>query len=265
MTDSEKYIQQFGDISKLDRNILLAEMDGAWIALGLNNKKKVADQAELVAKFYRHPVWVLNGIFSELDKISREHREKIADFISTIKNNRIADFGGGSGVLAKFIANKNRSSEVEIIDPYFIDDNAIHLSPYPNIHVKSQLAGLYDVVIAQDVLEHVDAPVELAIQLITATKMNGHVIFANSFYPEIKCHLPPSFYLRHTFKFLMRHAGLKFICGLPGAAHVHVYQRIAPVNHAKIVSLNTYAKLIGSVINPLIEVFKKIKRGIKHK
>ncbi|RZK13889.1 MAG: methyltransferase domain-containing protein [Flavobacterium sp.] len=262
MSDSEEYLNQFGDISQLNRDILLAEMDQAWTTLNLDNTKKVVDQSELISKFYQHPVWILNGIFSELDPISREHREAIAEFISTVGNDRIADFGGGTGVLAKFIARRNPASNIEIVDPYFNMENAKKLSAYPNVHIKQKLDGLYDVVIAQDVLEHVDDPIELALHLIDATKLNGYVVFANSFYPEIKCHLPSSFYLRHTFRFLIRHAGLQFTEGLYEASHVHVYKKTHLKKHKKIFELNYLAKIIGPKINIIVEKLRALKRRI---
>lgn len=260
MNNDIDYISSFGEISTLDRKILLNEMDKAWDTLGLNNKIPIARQMDTIAKFYNHPVWILNGLFSELDAISRRHRELIADQVANLKNSRIADYGGGKGVLAKMISNRCPTSEIEIIEPY-IEHSSI--GNIDQLSFKKTLENEYDIVIAQDVLEHVDEPIELALTIIKATKNGGHVIFANSFYPEIKCHLPSSFYLRYTFKKIMSYAGLNFLLAIKGAKHVHIYEKTSTINLTKVERAVRLAKIIGPVLNFSANVLAPSVRFIK--
>jgi len=260
--DINNYILKFGDISQLKRQVLLDEMDSAWSNLNLDNEKSLSSQIDGISKFYSHPVWILNGIFSELDPVSKSHRKFIASYIKDINVARVADYGGGSGVLARMIATAT-STQIDIIEPYASDYFLEKLKPFNNINVVPHLIPEYDVVVAQDVLEHVDNPVGLAVDLVNATRMNGVVIFANCFYPDIKCHLPSTFYLRHTFSNLMAYAGLKFVERIKGAEHALVYQRVSPVLPKELEAANSRAKAFGSILNRIHSSVSKVKQLVK--
>jgi hypothetical protein len=60
-------------------------------------------------------------------------------------------------------------------------------------------------------IEHIEDPIGVALRMIEATRFDRHLIFANCFYPVIKCHLPGTFYLRHTFCIVMKAAGLDYV------------------------------------------------------
>ena len=99
--------------------------------------------------------------------------------------------------------------------------------------------------VAQDVLEHCEDPIQIIIQIISATKMGGHLFFANCFYPDIKCHLPKTFYLRHTFKWLMNYAGLQFEESLIDAKHVLIFKRTKPLDIGLLRKAAFWAKIMG--------------------
>jgi SAM-dependent methyltransferase len=254
--DPQKYIENFGDLAKLNRKILLNEMDRVWDAERLDNTIPLSVQVDNVNRFYGHPVWLLNGLFSETDLESREHRMAIAAYVKTLTSEikRLADFGGGSGYLAGLIHKEMPDIEIEIIEPYPSDfftkrsDNSQKLKFVPNLSCK------YDLIIAQDVLEHIDRPIDVALEIIDATRMNGRVIFANCFYPHIKCHLPATFYLRYQFKGMMKHAGLAFEGAVPGAAHAVVFRRTGSPNLESLRRADVRAKRIGPVINKFMHL-----------
>lgn len=68
------YLSSFGEISTIRREVLLDELDRVWHELKLDNSKRLSEQQEKVAAFYSHEVWILNGLFSEQDPVSRKHR-----------------------------------------------------------------------------------------------------------------------------------------------------------------------------------------------
>ena len=249
MINFKNYLQSFGKIESLSRKRLLDEMDSVWDELGLDNSVAINKQLDKVAVFYSHPVWILNGLFSECDSESRAHRIAIATFIKKLGVKRVADYGGGSGVLARLITEATTIVHVDIVEPYANDFFVERLRDLPRVTFLPRFGPDYDVVIAQDVLEHVDDPLELVVELIQATHMNGYLIFANCFYPHIKCHLPATFYLRHTFIFLMRCAGLKFIGEILDAKHALVFQRVDVLNRPVFDFASKQAKLIGPLLN----------------
>lgn len=255
----KNYLESFGEVSSLSRKRLLDEMDSVWDGLGLDNSVAINKQLDKVAVYYSHPVWILNGLFSECDPESRSHRVAIATFIKKLGVKRVADYGGGSGVLARLVTEAATIVHVNIVEPYANDFFVVRLSELPRITFVPRLGPDYDVVIAQDILEHVDNPLELAVELIQATHMNGYLIFANCFYPDIKCHLPATFYLRHTFIFLMRCAGLKFIGGIVDAKHALVFQRVEVLNRPVFDFASKQAKLIGPLLNWAMVLMRRSK------
>ena len=259
---TSEYLSNFGNVSTLPRKQLLDEMDRVWVQLGLNNKNSLASQPMTVGEFYSHPVWILNSLFSDFDSVSKKHRVAIAEQVKKMSASRVADYGGGGGVLLARYISEVAASSVDIIEPYPSSIFVERLSKISSVKFVSVLDKDYDVVIAQDVLEHVDNPLDIAIQQICATRINGHLIFANSFYPDIKCHLPSTFYLRHTFKKLMSYAGLSFVGRVIGAEHALVFRRIGPIKKDAFDSAVKRAKILGPILNFIWPVASKCKRII---
>jgi 2-polyprenyl-6-hydroxyphenyl methylase/3-demethylubiquinone-9 3-methyltransferase len=245
----DEYLRRFEPLASLDRSVLLAEMDAVWDSIGLSNRIPLSGQLEKVAQFYSHPVWVLNGLFSERDATSRQHRADIGRYVATLRAAKVADYGGGSGVLAKIIAEASVATAVDIVEPYpfayFLD----RMRNVDRVRFVDDFDGEYDVVIAQDVLEHVDAPIEVALKMVRATRLGGTVIFANSFWPEIKCHLPSTFYLRHQFGLVMRAAGLRPAPPIEGVHHCEAFVKVTPAEEAAAKRADAWAKRTGSLVN----------------
>jgi 2-polyprenyl-6-hydroxyphenyl methylase/3-demethylubiquinone-9 3-methyltransferase len=258
-TDLTKYLCSFGNISELPRQLLLNELDKVWISLGLDNEIPLQLQVEAVGKFYSHPVWILNGLFSELDSDSRSHRVAIANYIKKLGVLRVADYGGGSGVLARFIAQVP-DIRVDVIEPYPSSFFLNRVSDCKNVQFVDVLGSNYDLVVAQDVLEHTDDPLAVAVKLISATRKGGYLIFANCFFPVIKCHLPTTFYLRHTFPLLMFFAGLKYVAAVDGAEHALVFKKIGPIRAFSFKFASSVARPFAALIDKVIKVISKFKR-----
>jgi 2-polyprenyl-6-hydroxyphenyl methylase/3-demethylubiquinone-9 3-methyltransferase len=226
---------------------LWREMDDVWHQLGLDNRKPLTTQR--IADYYRHPVWILNGLFSASDGASLAHRQTIADFVSANASRRIADYGGGFGQLAIALAKTNTESTIEIVEPFPSALGQSRIVPWSNVKMVSTLGKNYDALIVQDVLEHVEDPLGLAMELAAAVKPGGHLIFANCFFGFIQCHLPRTFHLRRTFPFVMREAGLKYLRTLPGASHIQVFQRVGTIDPAQVRQRERISSVIGPLFN----------------
>lgn len=263
MTDLENYLSLYDYGNKISNPELWNEMDRVWDKLKLNNKINLNKQN--IGEFYSHPVWVLNGLFSENDLNSFTHRKLVVDYVFKFFNSniqlKIADFGGGSGVLGKIFEESNINvDKIDIIEPWPSEYFLYKLKNYNKIHFINNFKSLnyYDVTIAQDVLEHVENPIEVAFKCFEATKNGGIIIFANCFYPVIKCHLPRNFYLRFLFKYVVISKNLKFIGRVDGTTHMEVYQKLDTVRLNGVTKIKIIiAKTIGNSLNFIYNLYKK--------
>jgi 2-polyprenyl-3-methyl-5-hydroxy-6-metoxy-1,4-benzoquinol methylase len=270
MTQVNNYLNLFNYGNEITNPQLWEEMDNVWDTLKLNNKIDFSNQN--IGAFYAHPVWILNGLFSEIDKISLKHRENIVEFADNYFQNKkeinIADFGGGSGVLAKIFENKmSNLNKLDIIEPWPSEFFVNKLSKYKKLNFSNNFINenYYDLIIAQDVLEHVENPIETAFECINATKKHGILIFANCFYPVIKCHLPKNFYLRHLFKFVVTSKNLKYIGRVPGAEHMEIYKKIDNTSLNIITRVKIQlSKIIGPSLNYTLTKIIKFKNNFKY-
>jgi hypothetical protein len=197
-------------------------MDAVWDELGCSNRTY---NEELYGEFYRHPVWLLNGIFTEHDDESRSHRRAIVDLMSTFSPECVVDFGGGFGTLARMMAEALPSAEIDICEPYPPRYGVESCRRFSRIKFVPSLArDKYDVLVSTDVLEHVQDPLALFAEMVSSVKPSGNLIVANCFYPVIKCHLPSTFHLRHNFSRFSHELGLDVVGPCPGS-HAVVFKR----------------------------------------
>lgn len=197
-------------------------LDEVWDQLGASQEDP---ESAAVQAFYRHPVWLVNGIFSVVDPVSQAHRVALGRFICEQDLWPVVDFGGGYGALARQIASGRPDAAIEIVDPYPSRLARDRNDKFPGIKYVPALAQGAGVVVAQDVVEHVSDPVGLVRELVRAARVSGILIFANCFDPCIKCHLPETFHLKRTFKLLMRLFGCRFIGKVPGCEHALIFRR----------------------------------------
>lgn len=242
-----------------------AEMDRIWRDFGLDNRNFLSKQP--IAAYYSHPVWTMNGIFTATDPVSVGHRTAIASHLVALHPARVADYGGGFGELALAIAVRRPETRVDIVEPFPSPMGVARVAHLPQVgFVRDTGEGGYDAMIAQDVLEHVEDPIGLAAQLAESVRPGGWLIFANCFFPVIECHLPRTFFLRHTFRWVMEAMGLRFLGVVRGAEHALVFERRGELDPTAARRAEGRARLIGPFLNfpPLnlvLRGFKKLLRG----
>lgn len=197
-------------------------MDQVWTNIGCNNQRPTAEQLE---KFYSHPIWLLNGMFIENDPVSMGHRQAIASAVSTLNPQRVLDYGGGFGTLARLMAAAMPRTEILICEPYPPQHGIHSCKPFSNIGFISNLSEQsLDVLVSTDVLEHVQDPLALLAEMVNAVRVGGYLFIANCFFPVISCHLPCTFHLRYSFDSFCRTMGLE-VLGPCDGSHATVYQR----------------------------------------
>ncbi|MBD1861221.1 methyltransferase domain-containing protein [Trichocoleus sp. FACHB-46] len=223
-------------------------MDSVWDELGCDNRRL---DSRKVSDFYRHPIWLLNGLFIETHDLSIQHRLAIADWVT--QNSEIytvLDYGGGFGTLARFIAQKNKDIVIDVYEPYPSESALIKAANYTQISFVNTLNKRYGCLVSTDVLEHVPDPLELLAQMAKSIELNGFLIIANCFYPVIKCHLPCTFHLRYSFNLLAKMMGLEFITVCQNS-HASIYRKVdeAPFNWFAIRS----TELLSKTLFPILE------------
>jgi SAM-dependent methyltransferase len=175
-------------------------MDEQWQAHGCDPLQI----DERVSAFYRHPVWLLNGLFIEQDPQSLAHRQAFTAWVTQQAPVRVADVGGGFGGLARLIGAALPQASVEVLEPYPHPAAIALAADSPNVRFVPELTGDYDLVIATDVFEHVPDPIALAASTASHLRIGGRYLMANCFVPVIACHLPQLFHLSFGWDQAMR-------------------------------------------------------------
>jgi 2-polyprenyl-3-methyl-5-hydroxy-6-metoxy-1,4-benzoquinol methylase len=197
-------------------------MDQAWDMYGCNYQHPDSDR---LASFYRDSVWLLNGMFIEQHDESMSHRQAITAAVVSLLPERVLDFGGGFGTLARLLATALPNTEVTICEPYPPRHGIESCKPFANIRFIPKLTTQsVDVLVSTDVLEHVPDPLSLLAAMVDAVRPGGHLLIANCFYPVIACHLPCTFHLRYSFNDFCRALGLEVLGPCVGS-HATIYRR----------------------------------------
>lgn len=208
----------------------LADVDAIWACMDDEWDRTCAgygpDDRMQIGQFYASPVWLLNGIFTQADPESRQHRMAIADRVATLEPSHIVDFGGGFGSLARTIRDRCPEARIEIIEP-FPTQLAKALAAKSGVQYDAALPKGADVILAQDVLEHVTDPLDLFGQLLSALDPGGTIITANCFHPVIKCHYPGALHFAFTFRHIAPFLGCRFVGFVPGADHAEIFEKTA--------------------------------------
>ena len=162
-----------------------------------------------IDKYYSHPVWLLNGLFAEQHEQSLINRRRFAEWVCAQKPERVADYGGGFGTLARMVGEICPHAEVHIIEPYPHQLATERVKNFENVSYKKKLEGKYDILIATDIFEHVVDPLALVAESAKSLKQGGKYLIANCFYPVILCHLPQCFHFRYTWNRAMEQIGFE--------------------------------------------------------
>lgn len=234
----KKIFIRFKGLPNLDE--LWQLMDETWMEIGCN-PNKIDHRVE---KFYKHPVWLVNGLFSERDYQSVQFRKTFTKWIKEQNPKRVADFGGGFGTLASFIRKALPNTKIEIIDAH--PNRAIKkYRSSKNLKFAKKFTGKYDLIIATDVFEHVKDPI--ADLKITGKYIHnrGWYLIANCFEPVILCHLPQHFHLRAIWDYIMKAMGYEIG---DRVAYGRAYRLIAKHNEILARKISRKAKEIDTLI-----------------
>lgn len=253
----EKLLKKQNKNIKDDLEQMWYLMDLVWDDYKCNNKNP--DWGK-VAKFYSHPVWLLNGLFIEQHDISMAHRHAISDWIVKKGFENLIDYGGGFGTLARLIAGKDNTIKMNIYEPHPSEFGLKRATEFENIRIIDKLEYGYDCLVCTDVLEHVPDPLKNFSDMIKSVKIDGYLIVANCFYPVIKCHLPQNFHFRYSFNQFAKIMGLEVIGVLEGS-HATIYKKLEEVN-LNWIKIQFYEKL-SKIFFPVVEILKPILRPVK--
>ncbi len=196
-------------------------MDDVWAELGLDERRP---DPVLLRVFYCHPIWALNGMFTEQDPQSRGHRAALVAWLQRLAPARVLDYGGGYGALARMAAAALPASTVELYDPFPSAAARARAAAHPNLRIVRTAGRGYDAVLCLDVLEHVPDPLEPLAEMVAALRPGGYLAIANNFYPLIRCHLPGTFHLRYSFPLFAGLLGLRREGRVP-AALADIYRK----------------------------------------
>jgi hypothetical protein len=180
-------------------------MDEPWRALGCDPLQ----MDDRVRRFYEHPVWMLNGLFIEQHDVSLRNRQGFTAWVAQQNPQRVADFGGGFGGLARFIGQALPSASVEVVEPHPHPAAIALAQETPNVRYVPELSGEYDLLIATDVFEHVPDPIGLVHETGAHLRVDGQYLIANCFQPLILCHLPQLFHFHYAWDRAMGVMGLE--------------------------------------------------------
>ena len=249
LSPAEKsYLIKILDNGFPDLNRRWSLMDEAWIECGCD--PEVID--ERIKKFYSHPVWLLSGLSIEQDAESLQNRQAFSTYIAGLKPNRVADFGGGCGKLARMIGECCPSAEVHIVEPH-PNNLAISMAEKTkNVRFVPDFTGEYDVLVATDVFEHVQDPLALVENTASHLRMGGQFIIANCFWPVVLCHLPSTFHFRWSWDRAMLVMNL-----IPGerVSYGRAYKKIGPVSATAARKIELRSKRFFSVVERLPKIF----------
>ncbi|MFU8884464.1 MAG: class I SAM-dependent methyltransferase [Cyanobacteriota bacterium] len=216
----EQQLAQVGSAPSLEQ--LWSLMDQTWERCGCENHNPDQDR---LARFYSDPVWLLNGMFIEQHAVSMGHRQAITAAVVALAPDRVLDFGGGFGTLARLLATALPNAEVAICEPYPPRHGIESCRPFANIRfIPALTRQSVDVLVSTDVLEHVPDPLALLAAMVDAVRPGGHLLIANCFYPLIACHLPCTFHLRYSFDTFCQVLGLEVLGPCEGS-HATIYRR----------------------------------------
>ena len=219
-------------------------MDEPWIDLGCD--PSCFDNR--IISYYKHPVWLLNGLFIEQDPQSLSHRHTFTEWVVANRPTRVADYGGGFGGLARLIGEALPDTCVEIVEPHPHPAAIALADTTPNVRYVTELVGSYDLLIATDVFEHVPDPIGLVSSTSAHLRPGGFYLIANCFSPVIKCHLPQLFPLSIGWEQIMIALGF-----IPRQRIVYgrAYQYVASSNKTALRRIEKLIRLIYPMLKPI--------------
>ncbi|MDJ0703815.1 MAG: methyltransferase domain-containing protein [Leptolyngbyaceae cyanobacterium MO_188.B28] len=186
-------------------------LDQAWDETQASSTES-SDFSHFLHTYYQHPVWLINAAFSESDENTIRDRLAAVRLITHTQPQKILDFGGGIGTVARLCSIT--SPDIQVIDLVDITDFRhmiqSYLTDYSNIRVLDRPEPPYDAIISTEVLEHLIDPIKAVVEINGLMRIGGGFAASWSFAPCIKCHLPQNFHLNRLMPWIIRSLGFGF-------------------------------------------------------
>jgi ubiquinone/menaquinone biosynthesis C-methylase UbiE len=194
------------------------------------------DFSQFLHSYYQHPVWLINAAFSESDPDTISDRMAAVRLIDHVKPQKVLDFGGGIGTVARLCSLLLREVQyVDLVDiSDFRDTVQKHLQPFTNIRVLEHPEPPYDAIISTEVLEHLPDPIQAVVDMNKLLRVGGSFAASWSFAPCIKCHLPHNFHLNRLMHWIIRVLGFGFYGFERRGSPVYGYIKQADVTPAMV-------------------------------
>jgi 2-polyprenyl-3-methyl-5-hydroxy-6-metoxy-1,4-benzoquinol methylase len=238
-------------------------IDDVWDTLGCDNENLDFDK---MSAFYKHPIWLFNGIYIEQDEIALGHRRVITDWVISNRNriDSMLDYGGGFGTLDRMIAKRDMNLSIDIFEPHPNNMALKKASEFSNICYINSIKLKYDCLISTDVIEHCPDPLSILHEMIQSVKIGGHLLIANNFSSCIKCHLPSTFHLRYTFNLFAKLMGLNFI-GMCHGSHAKIFLKTSETNidNTTLHQLEKLSKILFPIFNVTRICLREVKNLLK--
>ena len=257
--NSYKYLSKFPELISIEQ--LWKEMDRVWLNCLQKHEFKLTEN--FFAEFYSHPIWCLNSIFSSIDSATRQNRKALIQAISSLQVETVVDMGGGYGVFLEMLKKECSKLKLILCEPHLAKQIESELSK-KKIFSSREIPLSADVYVFIDVLEHIVEPLSYLQRVIKSAKINSYFIFGNCFYPCIKCHLPSTFYLRHTFQLAALLMGLRYVDKVKDAPYMKIYQLTSRYS-IDLKKVRIITKITSFLITPFIfgiKVLSKLKKII---
>ncbi|MEL7067678.1 MAG: class I SAM-dependent methyltransferase [Cyanobacteria bacterium J06581_3] len=205
-------------------------LDQAWDEMRASNAQ--ANFSQFLTDYYQHPVWLINAAFSESDEDTIKDRLSAVRLIAHSQPQKILDFGGGIGTVARLCSiNLPNAKTIDITDiTDFRQTIESYLAEFSNIRALDFPDPPYDAIVSTEVLEHLPDPIESVIEMNRLLKLGGTFAASWSFAPCIKCHLPQNFHLNRLMLWIIRSLGFGFYGFERRGSQVYGFIKQAEVN-----------------------------------
>jgi SAM-dependent methyltransferase len=205
------YLSPTDQLQGVQLQKIWALLDQAWDEV-LQKRPSTSDLSTFLYDYYQHPVWLINAAFSESDANTIADRMAAIRLIAHGQPEKILDFGGGIGTVARLCAiNLPDAKTIDLVDiTEFRSIIREHLADFPMIRILEKADPPYDAIVSTEVLEHLTDPVGAIADINRLLRVGGAFSASWSFYPCIKCHLPKNFHLRRLMPWIIRSLGFGF-------------------------------------------------------
>ena len=248
----KKNFKYFKGFPSLDQMWKL--MDEAWKELNCEQDKNLNKN---IKSFYKHPVWLLNGLFIDKDYLSIKNRKAFAQVIKKNNPKRVLDYSGGFGSLAREISRVMPDLKIDIFEPYPTKLAQSKVSQFSNIKYINKIKHRYDIIVATDVFEHVFDPIGQVYKCSKNLNKLGKFLIANCFKPIVLCHLPHLFHLDFCWDLIMKKMGFD-LGEKVSYGRIFIKRNKLKLNEAK--EISNKAKLLFPVIKNI--PFARAKIGM---